>query len=101
MPIELLDSNHKDAIIDAFSKTKHRIRIISPFIQVSMTRHLASSTQSGIKSQLITRFYREDFIRVVISISQPHQGHREALHLKLPFSYVLLVGINLVQVHQY
>ncbi len=69
MPIELLDLNHRDTIIDAFDKAKHRIRIISPFIQESMTRYLVDSMGKGITSQLITRFYREDFIRSVSSLS--------------------------------
>lgn len=69
MSIELLDLNHRDAIIDAFEKAKQRIRIISPFIQESMTRYLVDSMGKGIKSQLMTRFYREDFIRSVSSLS--------------------------------
>lgn len=58
MSIELLVMNHRDAIIDAFEKAKQRIRIISPFIQETMTRHLVDSTGKGITSQLITHFYR-------------------------------------------
>ena len=69
MSIELLDLNHRDTIIDAFEKAKQRIRIISPFIQESMTRYLVDSMGKGITSQLITRFYREDFISSVSSLS--------------------------------
>lgn len=69
MSIELLDINHRDAIIDAFEKARQRIRIISPFIQESMTRYLVDSMGKGITSQLITRFYREDFIRSVSSLT--------------------------------
>lgn len=69
MSIELLNQNHHDAIVDAFEKTEHRIRIISPFIQDSMTRHLVASMDKGIAAQLITRFYREDFIRSVSSLT--------------------------------
>jgi HKD family nuclease len=69
MAIELLDLNHRDTIIDAFEKANQRIRIISPFIQESMTRYLVDSMGKGITSQLITRFYREDFIRSVSSLS--------------------------------
>ena len=52
MAIELLDLNHRDTIIDAFEKAKQRIRIISPFIQESMTRYLVNSMGKGITSQL-------------------------------------------------
>lgn len=69
MSIELLDINHRDAIIDAFVKAKQRIRIISPFIQETMTKYLVDSMGKGITSQLITRFYREDFISSVSSLT--------------------------------
>jgi HKD family nuclease len=70
MSIELLNQNHRDAIIDAFEKTERRIRIISPFVQESMTRYLVDSMGKGdIVAQLITRFYREDFIRSVSSLT--------------------------------
>lgn len=69
MSIELLNQNHRDAIIEAFEKTDHRIRIISPFIQESMTRYLVDSMNKGIDAQLITRFYREDFIKSVSSLT--------------------------------
>lgn len=69
MSIELLDQNHRDAIIDAFENAKQRIRIISPFVQESMTRYLADSAGRGLTSQLITRFYREDFIKSVSSLT--------------------------------
>lgn len=59
MSIELLDMNHRDAIIEAFEKAKGQIRIISSFIQDTMTRYLVDSAGRGITSQLITRFYRE------------------------------------------
>jgi len=69
MSIELLDLNHRDAIIDAFEKAKRQIRIISPFIQETMTRYLVDFMGKGITSQLITRFYREDFIKSVSSLT--------------------------------
>lgn len=69
MSIELLDTNHRDAIIDAFDKAKRQVKIISPFIQESMSRYLVGSMGRGISSQLITRFYREDFIRSVSSLT--------------------------------
>ena len=69
MTIELLDRNHRDAIINAFEKAKRRIRIISPFVQENMTRYLVNSMVNGITSQLITRFYREDFIMSVSSLT--------------------------------
>lgn len=69
MTIELLDQNHRDAIIDAFEKAQQRIRIISPFVQETMTRYLADAAAKGISSQLITRFYREDFIKSVSSLT--------------------------------
>ncbi len=67
MAIELLDKNHRDAIIGAFENAKQRIRIISPFVQESMTRYLADSAGRGLTSQLITRFYHENFIKSVSS----------------------------------
>lgn len=69
MSIELLDINHRDAIIDAFEKVNGKIRIISPFVQETMTRYLVDSADRGITAQLITRFYREDFIRSVSSLT--------------------------------
>lgn len=69
MAIELLDDNHRDAIIDAFEKAQRQIRIISPFVQASMSKYLVDSAGRGITSQLITRFYREDFIRSVSSLT--------------------------------
>ena len=69
MSVELLDSNHRDAILHAFDKTKRQIRIISPFIQESVSKHLITSMGRGISSQLITRFYREDFICSVSSLT--------------------------------
>ena len=50
MSIELLDSNHRDAILHAFDKTKRQIRIISPFIQESVSKHLITSMGKGISS---------------------------------------------------
>ena len=69
MAIELLDNNHRDAIIEAFEKAQRQIRIISPFVQETMSRYLVDSAGRGITSQLITRFYREDFIRSVSSLT--------------------------------
>jgi len=69
MPIELLSENHHDKIVDAFLHTKNQIRVISPFIQESMSKYLVDAMHRGISSQLITRFYREDFIRSVSSLS--------------------------------
>ena len=69
MSIELLDRNHRDAIIDSFENAKQRVRIISPFIQDSMAKYLIDSMGRGIASQLITRFYREDFITSVSSLN--------------------------------
>lgn len=59
MSIELLDLNHRDAIIYAFEKAKRRIRIISPLIQETMTRYLVYSMGKGITSRVITRFYQD------------------------------------------
>ena len=69
MPIELLEMNHRDAIIDAFENVKQQIRIISPFVQEGMSKYLVESMNRGITSHLITRFYREDFIRAVSSLT--------------------------------
>ncbi len=69
MSIELLNQNHRDAIVDAFEKAEHHIRIISPFVQENMTRYLVDSMSKEIDAQLITRFYREDFIKSVSSLT--------------------------------
>ncbi|MDD4113938.1 MAG: phospholipase D family protein [Herbinix sp.] len=69
MSIELLDMNHRDAVIDAFEKANGRIRIISPFVQGGMSKYLVDSLDRGITAQLITRFYREDFIQSVSSLT--------------------------------
>lgn len=69
MTIELLDLNHRDAIIEAFKNTNQQIRIISPFVQETMSKYLVDSMSKNITSQMITRFYREDFISAVSSLT--------------------------------
>ncbi|MDE6708958.1 MAG: phospholipase D family protein, partial [Oscillospiraceae bacterium] len=66
--IELLTDNHLDKILDLFDGTKKNIKIISPFVQLSMVERLCSAVNKGVTCTFITRFYVEDMINKASSI---------------------------------
>jgi hypothetical protein len=66
MPIELITENHGEEIKEILSLTKDTIKIISPFMARITCEELARNiSRNNIKCQIITRFYREDFIQNV------------------------------------
>lgn len=61
--IELLTNNHFDKILDLFDSTAEEIKIISPFLTMSMAERLCDVVNKRqIKCKFITRFYLEDMI---------------------------------------
>lgn len=62
--IEVLTNNHYDKILDLFESTNENIKIISPFISVSIAKKLCDIIKQNhnIKCTFITRFYLEDII---------------------------------------
>ena len=61
--IEVLTSNHFDKLLDLFDGTKKEIKIISPFLTMSMAEKLCDTvTENNISCIFITRFYLEDVI---------------------------------------
>lgn len=68
--IEVLTNNHYDKILDLFESTNENIKIISPFISVSIAKKLCDIIKQNhnIKCTFITRFYLEDIISKANSI---------------------------------
>ena len=67
--IELLTDNHFDKILDLFDSARKEIRIISPFLAVSMAEKLCEAIEkSHVKCIFITRFYLEDMIAKASSL---------------------------------
>lgn len=67
--IEVLTSNHFDKLLDLFDGTKNEIKIISPFLTMSMAEKLRDIvTKNNISCTFITRFYLEDVIAKANSI---------------------------------
>ena len=62
--IEVLTDNHYEKIIELFDGTEKNIKIISPFISLSIAKKLCELLKNNqkIKCQFITRFYLEDMI---------------------------------------
>lgn len=61
--IELLTNNHFEKILDLFDGTKREIKIISPFLTISMAERLCGAVKKNrIVCRFITRFYLEDMI---------------------------------------
>lgn len=67
--IELLTDNHFDKILDLFDGTRQEIKIISPFLTVSMAERLCKAVKDNqISCRFITRFYLEDMIAKASSL---------------------------------
>lgn len=61
--IELLTNNHFERILDLFDSVKDEIKIISPFLTMSMAEKLCGAVrQRKVSCRFITRFYLEDMI---------------------------------------
>lgn len=61
--IELLTNNHFERILDLFDSVKGKIKIISPFLTMSMAEKLCEVIrQRKVSCRFITRFYLEDMI---------------------------------------
>jgi phosphatidylserine/phosphatidylglycerophosphate/cardiolipin synthase-like enzyme len=63
MSIELITENHGQEIKGILLSTQNTIKIISPFMARTTCEELAKIIKGGIGCQIITRFYREDFIQ--------------------------------------
>ena len=67
--IEVLTNNHFDKLLDLFDGTKKDIKIVSPFLTMSMAEKLRDIiTENNISCIFITRFYLEDVIAKANSI---------------------------------
>ena len=68
--IEVLTNNHYEKMLDLFEGTDNKIKIISPFISVSIAKKLCDlvNQNRNIKCTFITRFYLEDMISKANSI---------------------------------
>lgn len=67
--IELLTDNHFDRILDLFDGVKREIKIISPFLTLSMAEKLCSTVKATDSTcTFITRLYLEDMIAKANSI---------------------------------
>ena len=62
--IDVLTDNHYEKILDLFDGTESAIKIISPFISLSIAKKLCDvvNENKNVKCQFITRFYLEDMI---------------------------------------
>lgn len=67
--IELLTSNHFDKIMDLFDGTQKEIKIISPFLSMSMAEKLCKVvSEKNIKCTFITRIYIQDMLEKANSL---------------------------------
>lgn len=61
--IELLTTNHFEKLLSLFEKAQREIKIVSPFLTISMAEKLcAAVADRHISCSFITRLYLEDFI---------------------------------------
>lgn len=84
--INLLSNDHYETMLNLFDGTENEIKIISPFLSMSMAIKLCEqiSSNPNIKCSFITRFYIEDFVN--------HANDLDALEM------ILRHGINLYAV---
>lgn len=78
MPVSLISNELLDQFRDLLADTEEEINIISPFIGKGMASLLASWLREhpAVTCNIITRFYREDFVEGVSNI----YGLEELLH---------------------
>lgn len=61
--IEIMSNNHFDTILDLFDGAENEIKIISPFLTMSMVEKLCEIVKGKhLSCTFITRFYMEDFL---------------------------------------
>lgn len=62
--INILSNDHYETMLNLFDGTESEIKIISPFLSLSMANKLCEiiSKNPNIQCSLITRFYIEDFV---------------------------------------
>lgn len=70
MPVSLISSDLMDRFKDLLKETEDELNIISPFIGTQTAAYLSDwlIKNSTVKCNVITRFYREDFVERVSSI---------------------------------
>ncbi|MCL2827704.1 MAG: phospholipase D family protein [Oscillospiraceae bacterium] len=70
MAISRVTKEHNSLIRELFEKTTGSIKIVSPFITRAMGNILVNCKKQtpGLKAEIITRFYRENFIQGVSEI---------------------------------
>lgn len=93
MSVKLISNDHMSTLVGVFRSVKSEIEIISPFISMSMTKKLCEvlKTNPLIKCNVITRFYRDDFIHCASDVeaikllveSGAHVYALKNLHTKL------------------
>ena len=87
--IEVLTNNHFDKLLDLFDGTKKDIKIVSPFLTMSMAEKLRDIiTENNISCIFITRFYLEDVIAKANSINSKWYHRlrsKKTSHKTLPF----------------
>lgn len=67
--IELLTTNHLETILNLFEETQNEVKIISPFLTLSMVETLCDSVKiKGVSCAFITRLYLEDVVKKANSI---------------------------------
>ncbi len=71
MSIRIISNDHWDTLLDLFEQVDSTINIISPFITNKPTQLLSDilSKNPNVKCNIITRYYRDDFIKGVSQIS--------------------------------
>lgn len=70
MTVNLITNDLMDQFNDLLVNTKEEISFISPFIGMQTAKHLAEwlMNNENVKCNIITRFYREEFIENVSSV---------------------------------
>lgn len=82
--LELLTSNHFEKILDLFDGTEREIKIISPFLALSMAEKLCAAVRdSGASCTLITRLYLEDLIARANSLDALELMMRQGIEICL------------------
>ncbi|MDR0325893.1 MAG: phospholipase D family protein [Oscillospiraceae bacterium] len=71
MPIQIVSREHFSLICEMFESADASIKIISPFIGLDMAQMLANNMacNPSLEVEIITRFYRADFIKGVSRIA--------------------------------
>ena len=78
MPVQVVSREHYPFICEMFDEAVTSVKIISPFIGSDMAQLLTDNmaVNPALKVEIITRFYREDFIKGVSKITALEMLHR-------------------------